>query len=637
MATLFYRVNSGEGLLPIREFYYNDHFEYLKLYTCVNNDVHFGLYVNYKALDGVSVSGIDKIYNPNGVLVEENPYTYPSNNAIHIKQAQNQTIEKFAGVFTFPNEDLCIEYLRGINEFDNYEDANAWALKFAKRYAENYNDVVGTNIHFDIYIDGVIRPTITITGGLYDEDSEVQPTTSNTYRYGSADFVNDYAGNPMNTSFNALAEDISKENIGFNYPAFLEAMTAQVVNNDILRPLFAPFLPTGLDYYGLGIKFYADFDTERQLFTSKPVSIVIPYNTKGMSETDVYCYVQQDATIPGRVHLTTTTVDVHFSAYDPQQDEFNNNDTSTLDNTLDTSDSVVPQGLANALTRTYLMTQQRLQQLGQNLWSLNFFDNIELLNQNPLENIINCNICRVGDISGTQKEITIGNVEMGVYGDEVGTTLCTINVGTFKIPHYYKSFLDFAPYTNITIYLPYVGHRELDPNIFMDRTASVNAVIDVVSGTITYKIYVSNLLVYEFNGMCAVNIPVAGRNNSQVLASYINGGLQIAGNVASENYLGAAMSAINTAATQYHSSTNGNMSPSNILAECTKCFVVVDRPSVTYPSAYGHTQGRPCNLTLPLSTLSGYTELINPDITGLHCPDAVMRDLIEKLESGFYL
>ena len=131
----------------------------------------------------------------------------------------------------------------------------------------------------------------------------------------------------------------------------------------------------------------------------------------------------------------------------------------------DTDTQVLSSGIG-VLTSTFHMTKERLVQLGQFLWGASIFDEFSLINNNPIENIISCKAIPYA-ISGTTQEITLGNVNTGVNGEKISKNFSKQTIGSVTIAEHYHNFLDYAPYTNVIIYLPYIGFKELDASLLI--------------------------------------------------------------------------------------------------------------------------------------------------------------------------
>lgn len=304
------------------------------------------------------------------------------------------------------------------------------------------------------------------------------------------------------------------------------------------------------------------------------------------------------------------------------------------ENDNDTSD--VSSGIG-VLTTTFNMTKDRLKQLGRFLWGSNIFDNFSLICNNPIENIISCKSIPLS-LNGTTQKIILGNVDTGVNGDKVSNNFAKQNIGSIAITEKYHNFLDYAPYTNVIIYLPYVGFKELDTNLVMGKTLSISYTVDIITGGCLCQITSNNVKLYEFNGNMGIDIPITASNRAQVEAGYISSGIGIASSVASGNIVGAATSLINSAESQYHYASTSSPNPMCVASTNRTCYVILDRPTYQTLKSFNHTKGKKCYLTKTINTLKGYTicdEHI--DLSGIRATDSEKEELIKILSSGFFV
>ena len=302
----------------------------------------------------------------------------------------------------------------------------------------------------------------------------------------------------------------------------------------------------------------------------------------------------------------------------------------------DDNDTHVLSSGIGVLTSTFHMTKERLVQLGQFLWGSSIFDEFSLINNNPIENIISCKAIPYA-ISGTTQEITLGNVKTGVNGEKISQNFSKQTIGTVAIAEHYKNFLDYAPYTNVIIYLPYIGFKELDASLVMGKTLRIEYTLDVITGGCLAQIYVGKIRLYEFTGNIGVDISITASNRAQVESAYINAGVGVVSSAMSGNVTGAVNSIIGAATSQYHYSGTGNPSPSCVASTNRTCYVVIDRPQYQPLKAFNHTRGRMCCLSKTIGNLKGYTVCDgNVDISGISATDEEKDEIVNILSTGFF-
>ena len=300
------------------------------------------------------------------------------------------------------------------------------------------------------------------------------------------------------------------------------------------------------------------------------------------------------------------------------------------------SDTTVLSSGIGVLTSTFHMTKERLKQLGQFLWGSSVFDEFSLINNNPIENIISCKAIPY-NISGTTQEITLGNVKTGVNGEKISQNFSKQTIGTVTIAENYNNFLDYAPYTNVIIYLPYIGFKELDSSLVMGKTLKIEYTLDVITGGCLAQVYVGNIRLYEFTGNIGIDISITASNRAQVESAYISAGVGVVSSAMSGNVTGAVNSIIGAATSQYHYSGTGNPSPSCVASTNRTCYVVIDRPQYQSLNAFNHTRGRMCCLSKTIGSLNGYTVCDgNIDISGISATDEEKEEIVNILSTGFF-
>ena len=331
-----------------------------------------------------------------------------------------------------------------------------------------------------------------------------------------------------------------------------------------------------------------------------------------------------------------------FTAHDGTDgsDGYTKDDDKGYDDNKDKDDDdddthVLSSGIG-VLTSTFHMTKERIVQLGQFLWGSSIFDEFSLINNNPIENIISCKAIPYA-ISGTTQEITLGNVKTGVNGEKISQNFSKQTIGTVAIAEHYKNFLDYAPYTNVIIYLPYIGFKELDTSLVMGKTLKIEYTLDVITGGCLAQIYVGKIRLYEFTGNIGVDIPITASNRAQVESAYISAGVGVVSSAMNGNAIGVADSIIGAATSQYHYSGTGNPNPSCVSSTNRTCYVVIDRPQYQPLNAFNHTRGRMCCLSKTIGSLRGYTVCDkNVDISGISATDEEKEEIVNILSSGFF-
>ena len=98
------------------------------------------------------------------------------------------------------------------------------------------------------------------------------------------------------------------------------------------------------------------------------------------------------------------------------------------------------------------------------------------------------------------------------------------------IPRRFNNFLDYEPYTTMSLYLPYYGSLQLPPSVFVGHRLSVYTLADMFTGFVTFLIYVDNKEYTTVSGKCRVELPFTGQDLSAYAETVINGKRQIVDN-----------------------------------------------------------------------------------------------------------
>lgn len=426
----------------------------------------------------------------------------------------------------------------------------------------------------------------------------------------------------------------SPKHFNTNYAQMNNAVWGEVA--DIVSPLAslaAVYIAVQLEYYSTPTVLPTDYSSIMYCELFKNQKNGHMYSDIGFLEKDDNGLYSKVTTGDGST-FTVKDGDEGSKIVTDDDDDGYSDDKDDDENDNDTSD--VSSGIG-VLTTTFKMTKDRLQQLGRFLWGSNIFDNFSLICNNPIENIISCKSIPLS-LNGTTQKIILGNVDTGVNGDKVSNNFTNQNIGSISITEKYNNFLDYAPYTNVIIYLPYVGFKELDTNLVMGKTLSISYTVDIITGGCLCQIKSNNVKLYEFNGNLGIDIPITASNRAQVEAGYISSGIGIASSVASGNIVGAVTSLINSAESQYHYASTSSPNPMCVASTNRTCYVILDRPTYQTLKSFNHTRGKKCYLTKTINTLSGYTicdEHI--DLSGIRATDSEKEELIKILSGGFFV
>ena len=562
-------------------------------------------------------SGKQPCINGNGTLITETEKdkTTTTHNYDNVPELGNFLVYKTIKDFATTEE----TFKTSLPIFDSTE-------KIAK-YVKTGDDserLLFLNTNWKLYIDGKSNPLYKLTwecNGLKDMDTSF---TTISIWVGTYNVLDDTFNDDDGTKFKNIEYD--KHSIKFSY-SDLEKLVPQ--------PLVGHNPPSIRVQLG-----YRKFPTARfETSTSMGCELYFDSHPQNTLYTELGYLTMEN----GTWHRTSNGDGSTFTVKDGKEgsdgytDDNDNGYNDGKDNDeQDNNTGDVSAGIG-VLTSTFKMTKERLIQLGQFLWGSNIFDKFSLVNNNPIENIISCKSIPI-NTDGANQEIVLGNVETGVNGEKISNNFAKQTIGSILINEHYHNFLDYAPYTNVILYLPYIGFKELDTTLVMNKTLQIIYTVDAITGGCLAQVYINSVRLYEFTGNVGIDIPITASNRAQVEAGYVQAGVGATTSALGGNISGAVTSLLNSATSQYHYSSTGNPSPMCVASTNRTCYVIIDRPNYQNLKEFNHTRGRKCYLSKTINTLHGFTICdSNIDLSGINATQSELEELKEILSSGFYV
>lgn len=280
----------------------------------------------------------------------------------------------------------------------------------------------------------------------------------------------------------------------------------------------------------------------------------------------------------------------------------------------------------NVLTKTYAVSAADLRNIGQKLWSQDYFDVLRIQN-NPIENIVSVKHFPFA-MSGTVEEIKIGDVAFGVNGNKIASvqsyrTLASLKIGSYTFTGKYHNYLDLSPYTACKLFLPYIGFVQLDPAEIYGSEITVFYFVDLVTGQCMARIVLDEQTIegdtysipyMSVFGQMGIDIPLTSSDRVQTELRAASAALTAvggsAGQIISGNVGGGVVSglsdALSIAGADYTTQRTSSQTPACASFDCQDVFLMVERPAAEYVdrdamTGYKHLHGAPCHKYLRLS------------------------------------
>lgn len=272
---------------------------------------------------------------------------------------------------------------------------------------------------------------------------------------------------------------------------------------------------------------------------------------------------------------------------------------------------------------------------------------LKRLISNPLDYILGLNIIPSQGLSiGDESVIKFGFVSSGVSMPRLSNQYFTVDCGSIEFPPICgDTFLDYAPYSKFTIYLPYIGAKEVDANDFVGHTIGVIYHGDVVTGGVTAYITKDGSVMYQYSGSCALNIPLSSDNWGSTLSSAVNIATAIAGGAITGGAAGVGIAAAKGAASV--AANPSQLSPqvqhSGAVSGAAGCMGVqypfVIREAVRFHSTKGFNKfsGYPSYYNRSLGKVSGFTTVLDVHLENVPATNVEIAEIENLLKSGVIL
>lgn len=194
--------------------------------------------------------------------------------------------------------------------------------------------------------------------------------------------------------------------------------------------------------------------------------------------------------------------------------------------------SIVPQGSDTPVAsgspgfiQVYNPTPSEFIAFGRWLWVTYADATIDKIWNNPFDGVIGAHELYATPSKDGYSTIRSGFLDSGISSIIVRQRYTQINCGSIVIPEYWGNYLDYSPYSQAYIYLPFIGIMAVDVDDIVGHAVNVLYHVDSYTGSCIAQITCartgySNTL-YQFSGDCSVEIPMAGGSQAAIKAAMI--------------------------------------------------------------------------------------------------------------------
>ena len=358
----------------------------------------------------------------------------------------------------------------------------------------------------------------------------------------------------------------------------------------------------------------------------------------------------------------TTTIDYNNSAYKPnpspdgpgpvKPDYTDPSESGVIDNVPSLS------GLS-FFSNLYALSYSALKNMSATLYSADdakmqeFIDGLKLMGANPIDAIVSIRLYPFSfdTVSYTNanfwqkgiSSIRFGRTEL-TMSEEVykasGFGSIVLNCGSIVVRGKHNNFLDYEPFSKVTLWLPYVGFVNLSFSEIADRELSVRYFVDLLTGSAMACVYINNNLYTNIQTQLSIELPITATQNSSKSITTALSLVKSTGNLVNSP-LTAAIDTINTASQALLTSnstnfqTKGNYN-SNLYQMCDQRVLLIHETPEILNEDYQEINGYVLNETRTVGEFSGFCTFENVQINCDGTEDE-KRQIKEILESGVYL
>lgn len=304
---------------------------------------------------------------------------------------------------------------------------------------------------------------------------------------------------------------------------------------------------------------------------------------------------------------------------------------------------IVPVGSASALWKIYHPTQAQVDQFGGWLWSSAFVDQLLKIFNNPMESIIGLHKVYATPIDAGNTTIKVGYLDSQVPSAYIEEQYITVDCGSVDLYEVFGNVFDYSPFTDVNLYLPFVGIVRLDVSDVMRSTIGIKYGVDVLTGACLAMVTVSrdgyDSILYQYSGNCAVQYPISSGSYMGIVSSIISVAGGVAATIATGG--GAAPLALGVAGGAMSAHTNVQHSGSfsgNAGAMGGKIpYLIISRPQTKLNSRYSEMEGTPNNHYVTVGECSGYIEARAAHVINVNATDSELDEIQSLLMSGIII
>ena len=331
--------------------------------------------------------------------------------------------------------------------------------------------------------------------------------------------------------------------------------------------------------------------------------------------------------------------------------EVNKNDPGKGSDPWGTPDDIAPltaptiSAIDTGFTSMFQVTKTQLQSLSDFLWSDAFVDNVKKFFSDPREIIVGIAIMPVAPEVGSDMTIQAGGISTGITGKPLTSQYKLLeDIGTVYIQAENGNFLDYPPYTKITVHLPFCGEHSLDVNDVMGKTLKLSYLFDFLSGSVVAAIKVDGSTNYFFGGSCGMQVPSSSEDFGRMYSSILSAGATLGSALATVATggltaplaigAGAAMAANGMQMSPDVQHTSGSGSINGMLGN-QSAYITVEKPNAKLAEDQKDFVGNMALITEYIRNVKGFIKCYKYHLDGVTATLDERKEIESYLSNGF--
>lgn len=331
--------------------------------------------------------------------------------------------------------------------------------------------------------------------------------------------------------------------------------------------------------------------------------------------------------------------------------------------------SIIPES-GPGFIHVYNPTPAEFVAFGSWLWVTYADATIDKILNNPFDGVIGAHELYATPNREGRDNIRSAFLTCPTTADLVPNRYSEIDCGTVIVPEFYGNYLDYSPYSQAYIYLPFIGINEVSIDDIVGHAVNIRYRVDSYSGACIAMIFVAKdgyqNLCYQFAGSCSVEVPMAGGSQSAIKAgmmqaeayaraAMVSAGGHLLGGIGSAlmGSLGGALSSVAGIAGDYANAKagveaarvankssvqhSGQFGASHGAMGQKIPFIIIRNPIQVKVVNYNDDYGYPAHKRVIIGGCTGYLRVREVNVISAHATDDEKAAIEALLKNGVYV